>query len=486
MTISKRGTGRKRCPRGTRRNIKTGKCDKVKLKIITLKKRKLYKYKKTKKGYIFNVNTGNIVKFTKPNVKNIKLKLKDNYDRKIITKKDYEELLRKYKKKILDEDIYNCLLKESKIWCEKTNECVKDNIHNRFMCEYILTNDQFDELMNEEVSSRKNTDYQYTEYLFAVLLKNPKLEFDIETIQKINNVHLTKVQKDGFLKDLRTSYKKEKSYIEKWYKNAKEHINTLYEVYPETIDLDKNEVYLTGKNINEDILKKHLDKFSGRDKINKGDVYLLTKSGKKDIFIGFSIKKSKDATLINWSIEEQFKKLKDSEYIKLKQAKDMFMINIGIQLMSSSKYCALSSSNRSLYEEIRKKFNTSMKGKNPYKDTIMSIIEDNEEYFLNEIISGIGAITTYPTFLFDGLKLTNLNKSYLYYKELLKEKKINLISDNKKDNNVLKRYKLKEHYSENAGKIWYYINENGEFRYRFEIRVKGNPYASLQFQTHKI
>ena len=261
MSVSKKDTIRKKCPRGTRRNKKTGKCDKVKLKLMTLKKRKVYKYKKTKKGYIFNVNTGNIVKFTKSNINNIKLKLKDNYDKKNIKKKDYEEILRIYNKKILEKDIDNCLLNKTKIWCEKTNKCIKDNINNRIMCEYIVTDEQFDQVMREETSSRKNTDYQYTEYLFAVLLKNPKLEFDIETIQKVDNVHLTKVQKDGFLKDLKTSYKKEKTYLESWYKNAKQHINTMYETYPETIDVDNTEVYLTGKNINEEILKRHLDKF---------------------------------------------------------------------------------------------------------------------------------------------------------------------------------------------------------------------------------
>ena len=61
---------------------------------------------------------------------------------------------------------------------------------------------------------------------------------------------------------------------------------------------------------------------------------LLLKSGKKNIFIGFSIKKNKDATLINWSIEEQFKKLNHGEYIKLKEAKKMFMLDIVIELMS--------------------------------------------------------------------------------------------------------------------------------------------------------
>ena len=260
-------------------------------------------------------------------------------------------------------------------------------------------------------------------------------------------------------------------------------------MYHIPIDIDRNQVYLTGKNINEPVLLKHLDKFKGKDKINKGDVYLLTKSKGKspqDIFIGFSIKKSKDATLINWSIEDQFKKLKQSEYDTLKAAKNKFMLSIGMQIMSSSKYNALGSSDRKLYETIRKLFNDSMKGHNPYKDTIMDIIKRNETYFLTEIISGIGAITSYPTFLFDGNVLVNLNNIYLVYKELVDKKKLTLLSDNQKGNPNITKYKLKQHYSDKAGKIWYYINEDGEFNYRCEIRVKGNPYASLQFQMHKV
>ena len=339
---------------------------------------------------------------------------------------------------------------------------------------------------NDVACKRKKTDYQYTEYLFAVALKNPDLPFDINAIKGISNVHMTPTQKEGFVKDLEDSYKKEKSYIEKWYAKACSEIKNLYDLYPEPIDVSNCEVFLTGKNITEGRLKSHLDKSVGRDKINKGDIYLLGKSGAKDIFLGFSIKKSKDATLINWSIEDQFKKFKISEYEKLKEAKKEFMLSIGMEMMTSSQYQNLSGSQRELYEAIREKFNKGMKGENLYKNTIKEILETNEKYFLTEIISGIGAITSYPTYIFDGNDLMNLNTVYKSYKEKLDAGKLKFLSDNKKDNEELKGFGLKEHYSDNAGKVWYYINEDGVFNYRFEIRVKGNPYASLQFQMHKI
>ena len=66
---------------------------------------------------------------------------------------------------------------------------------------------------------------------------------------------------------------------------------------------------------------------------------------------------------------------------------------------------------------------------------IIRIIDQrNETYFLTEIISGIGAITSYPTFLFDGNGLVNLNNIYLVYKDLLDKKKLTLLSDNQKGN----------------------------------------------------
>jgi hypothetical protein len=449
------------------------------------KKKRLSNYKKTLRGKVYNVNTDRIVNYSKTGVKNIQLRLEKLYKNGEIEKDEYDKLIKLYSEKLNNEESQICENKGN-LWCIKEQKCVKDTIKGRLTCEYILTDEQMEQVMKEPEEGkykRKKTDYQYTEYLFAVALKNPDLPFDIRTMKYINNVHMTPTQKDGFIKDLEDSYIKESKYIQKWYANACSEIKNLYELYPELIDISNCEVFLTGKNITDSRLKSHLDKSLGRDKINKGDIYLL---GKNDLFLGFSIKKSKDATLINWSIEEQFKKFKKSEYERLKEVKKEFMTSIGIEIMSSSQYQNMSSGNRKLYEAIRDKFNKSMKGDNLYKNTIKDIIETNQTYFLNEIISGIGAITSYPTYIFDGNNLANLNNIYSIYKTKLDQGKLTLLSDNKKNNDDLKQLGLKQHYSDNAGKIWYYINEDGEFKYRFEIRVKGNPYASLQFQLHKI
>ena len=450
-----------------------------------MQKKRLSKYKKTLRGKVYNATTNRIINYSKTTVKNIQARLEKLYKNGDIEKEDYVKVMELYSEKINNEELHKC---ENKgyLWCAKTQKCIKDTVKGRLECDYILTDEQMEEIMKEPDETkykRKNTDYQYTEYLFAVALKNPDLPFDIELIKHISNVHMTPIQKDGFIKDLEESYIKEAKYIKKWYEKACSEIKNLYELYPELIDISTCEVFLTGKNITDSSLKSHLDKSIGRDKINKGDIYLL---GKNNIFLGFSIKKSKDATLINWSIEDQFKNFKKSEYEKLKEVKKKFMISIGIEIMSSSQYQNMSSSNRKLYEAIREKFNKGMRGDNLYKRTIQDIIETNQQYFLTKIISGIGSITSYPTYIFDGNNLANLNNIYSSYKRKLDEGKLTILSDNKKNNDILKHLGLKEHYSDNAGKIWYYINEDGVFKYRFEIRVKGNPYASLQFQMHKI
>ena len=176
-----------------------------------------------------------------------------------------------------------------------------------------------------------------------------------------------------------------------WFKNAKKEINTnLFNKYPELINTENTEIFLTGKNIVESKLKKYLDKNEGRDKINKGDIFLLYKNKETIIFLGFSIKKSPHDTLLNWSIEEQFKKLKNSEYKTLKDVKETFLLNIGIDLK-----------NRKSHKKYREQFNKAMKGANLYKNCIKTIIKMNEKHLLRELIRGIGSTTSYPTYLFD-------------------------------------------------------------------------------------
>jgi hypothetical protein len=340
----------------------------------------------------------------------------------------------------------------------------------------------------EKKNGRKNTDYQWSEYVFAVLLKNPEIEFNLDSLEKVNNIEME--HKSEYMKDLRDSYaksKKAEAFIKKWFTTAKEKIRSFYDNNP-NIDKDTIEVFLMGKTVTNATVKGFLynDIPSGRDKVNKGDVYLLAKNAEdKDIFFGFSIKKSLAATLTNWSIEKiieaRDKQIGTTNYARLKEARDEHFERIELEKMTSSQFEKLNNKN-----EVRRKFNNSMYGRNQYKDTIISILREDETYFLSLLIKGIGSITNYETYLFDGSNMINLNNEYKKYQDRFNKNELTLLSDNTKDNQRIIDLGLTKHYSDTAGKIWYYINENGEFKYRIEIRTKGNPYASLQFQLHKV
>jgi len=444
---------------------------------------KFFIYKQAPIGKLFNVCTGNIIKYSKSNIKRIREQLKKKLLNNDITKISYQRNLKKYLNKVIEEEKRSCDTKDM-IWCEETYKCFKDTIQNRLNCGFILTEDQIEEITKESKQiekKRKNADYQYTEYLFAVALKNPDMEFDIETIEKVKNINIEPATKSKYIKDLKDSYKNKtsKKNIKTWFNNAKDKINQFYNTYPEKLDLEKLNVYLTGKKSSFRQVSMRQDKVRGSDKINKGDVYLISNK----TFIGFSIKKDPKAQSTNWSIEKLINHVNTKQYEELKDVKNNFISELGIELMSASKY---EKTERTLKLQIRDKFNVAMRKKNIYTDKINELIMSNEEYFLSEIITGIGAKTSYPTYFFNGKDFYNLNTQYSIYEQKFTNKELSFLDDNKSNNSNLKKFGLKEHYSVKAGKLWYYLKEDkNEFNYRFEIRVKGNLFNSLQIFIHK-
>ena len=93
---------------------------------------------------------------------------------------------------------------------------------------------------------------------------------------------------------------------------------------------------------------------------------------------------------------------------------------------------------REAYDKLREIFNNNMRGHNQYKDTIISILTEDEKCFLSLLIEGIGSITKYETYLFDGNNMINLNNIYFEQKKLLDENKMSLLDDNTKDNARIK------------------------------------------------
>ena len=446
---------------------------------------KIFPYKQTPKGKVFNVCTGNVIKYSKSNIKRIKNQLKKKLVNNDITKNLYERNLKRYLNKVIKEEKNSCNERDM-IWCENTYKCLVDTIQNRLKCGFILTEDQVNEITKEkdkyQEKIRKNADYQYTEYLFAVALKNPDMEFNIETIKNVKNINIESSIKSKYIKDLQDSYtsKTSKKNIETWFNKAKDKVKQFYNTYPEKLDLEDSEVYLTGKKSSFRQVNIRQDKIKGSDKINKGDVYLINNK----TFIGFSIKKDPKAQSTNWSIEKLINHVNKKQYEELKQIKKDFISGLGIEIMSASKY---EKTERTLKLQIRDKFNVAMRKKNIYTDKINELIMSNEQYFLSEIITGIGAKTSYPTYFFNGKDFYNLNTQYDIYKQKFVNKELKFLDDNKSNNSNLKKFGLKEYYSEKAGKLWYYLKEDkNEFNYRFEIRVKGNLFNSLQIFIYRI
>ena len=439
--------------------------------------KELHHYRTTPRGKLFNVTTGNIVNYSKSTVKRIKQKLKSMKEETKISQTKFVKLLKYYKNKVINEESYKCEGK-SMIWCDETYKCLKDTIENRLKCGFLLTEEQIDEITKES-KKRKNPDYQYTEYLFAVALKNPDLEFDINKIKKVDNINIKPSHKEYYISDLEESIETSFKKVKIWYDNARKNITGFYRTYPQDIK-NNSEVYLTGKKSSFEEISSRLDKIKGCDKINKGDVFLV--SG--DEFIGFSIKKTKFDTFTNWSIETLFGKLNKKILEDFKETKTNFISEIGIDIVSSSKFEKIKGP---LKTQIRDKFNTAMRKDNIYKGKISKIIKENEDFFIKELIGGFSSISSYPMYIFNGTDFYNLNTIYSTYKEKMNDGELSFIEDNKVDNSNLERLGLKEHYSPNAGKLWYYLKEGkSDVNYRFEIRVKGNLFASLQFFTHKV
>lgn len=441
--------------------------------------KKLHEYRKTPTGKIFNVISGNEIKYSKPSAKRILEKLRMLKQQSNISETKYRQLILSYKNKIIREEKYKCGGK-SMIWCDETYECLRDTIENRLKCGFLLTEEQVDEI-TKEPKKRKNPDYQYTEYLFAVALKNPDLEFDVNKIRKVDNIKIKPSSKEYYMTDLEDSIQTETSFkkVKRWYDNARKNITEFYKTYPEDIK-DKSEVYVTGKKSSFKQISSRLDKVKGSDKINKGDVFLLSEQE----FIGFSIKKTKLDTFTNWSIETLFGNLNKKILDDFKETKTKFISEIGIDIVSSSKFEKIKGP---LKNQIRDKFNTAMRKDNIYKQKISKIIKENKDFFIKELIGGFSSITSYPTYIFNGTDFYNLNTVYSTYKQKMDNDELSFIEDNKANNSNLERLGLKEYYSPNAGKLWYYLKEGkNEVNYRFEIRVKGNLFSSLQFFTHKV
>ena len=119
-------------------------------------KHKKFKYIETSYGEVFNVNTGKTIKYTKLVVKKIKEALEKKLSENLIDKTEFDEYISNYDKKIRSEDEHSCELK-GKLWYDLEGKCLTDTIKNRFLCGYLLTDEQTEELTEKILSQSQKT-----------------------------------------------------------------------------------------------------------------------------------------------------------------------------------------------------------------------------------------------------------------------------------------------------------------------------------------
>ena len=147
------------------------------------------------------------------------------------------------------------------------------------------------------IKTRKNVEYQWSEYIVYIVCKSDKT---LTTFEEIENSFVPDISK-GYFDDL---LKADKTVVMNYYNQ--------FNFYFQKLKLNVLDVFLLGKNQNRypEIKKLHenFDKKKGK---LKADIIVKTDNG----FVGFSVKSSENDTLTNYSVykmlpEEEVKILK--------------------------------------------------------------------------------------------------------------------------------------------------------------------------------
>lgn len=318
--------------------------------------------------------------------------------------------------------------------------------------------------------TRKNADYQWSELVPFLILKNKirsKKDITFELVESYNidvrYYYDLYDAKDNEVNDYIMNFYTETNY---------NHTTKKFELFEDTASI--KDVLLTGKKITS-LKNEHKDLYekieSVDEKDRKGDLFILLDTNK---LIGISIKKDNACQITNWSIE---KIMDESSYIFDVKPKD-------IRKQILDELCPY---------EIRKKLSTKekrdtvqdkyelMKDTNnimrPYKVSIDNFINSNTDYIRNVFIEGVAQKNDlgYELYTFNGETMKSNNIVYDYL--VNKKDTIQFICDDstfKNNNSDI------SNYSKSAAKMWYFISVDNEISYRCEIRWKGDCDASPQ------
>ena len=303
---------------------------------------------------------------------------------------------------------------------------------------------------------RKRCECPFTEYLFAKLFQNNSNE----SIEQIKNQQIHYIKNESeYISDLDLRGDKE---ITNWINKCQKSLSDFK--IKENLILSNFKVFLTGKKIEDPTilsLNKHTEK-----KQNKADVFVLIDDNK---WMGFSVKTTSKDPLSNWSIEKLIGEKDPALKTKLKEIKKEILLENGIDRNW-----------RENKEENRKKYNKVMYGTNKYKELLDSYIINSQDHMKEIIAEAAGSsITNYRQFLYNGTEIIDLQE---VYNNIKKSNELKII----RDNSDFSHETLKSHYSPTSAKLWYYVSINKKIEYRFEIRWKGEPYASPQLLLIKL
>jgi len=309
---------------------------------------------------------------------------------------------------------------------------------------------------------RKNTDYQWTEMLTALLSlydysdiidlsKEDLIEFIKDNRDKI---YITCIEKyiDDFMREKNTNIRK----IEKFAANVKRFNVTLNDKY-DTI----KKMYVTGKNynrINDDEFQsikdtnKKLEEEHPDDKkkICKSDIYIKFVD---NTHIGISIKKNKQCTKANYSVQKMLGEIVDVGLRdNLNNTKNRLLQDNGIT--------------RQNYKAKRPIYNNLFSKENPYYDALLTNIIKYETEIIKRCLSNMFSCNNKE---YDVYELWDTDYKLLKLTKEIKHMKI-IVDTDKKNRSK-------------ASKQFYKLKYKDEDFIDFEIRFKGNPFNSPQFQT---
>jgi hypothetical protein len=305
----------------------------------------------------------------------------------------------------------------------------------------------------DEIKKRKNSEHQWSEYVIALIILYPQLNFgEIKNLEyPIKNLEVSGKnnieKKDNFSKYKESLLNEDPTVVKSYINKFKQSCHLINEIK------DVCKVYLTGK-------KSYINKINELNKnIHnskcKSDIYFETFKG---VIAGLSIKKTIEATKTNLSLE---KLLKEQD-----PTATTYLVNTRRNMIEEEGF------NSSAYP--RKLINEKFQKPNLYYDKCEEVIEKYNDYFKEQLIDRLYLKNfPYKIYEFDGNSLQEITGIKIKLSDCTF----------KKYNYITKSGKPRK-----AAKLFYLLsikNDKIIKQIRIELRFKGNIWgSSAQFLSH--